>query len=80
MENLRTGEIVTLQAKTKKGKDRINQQGSKWLIEAITESVLFDDKKGVWLGLSSKRASNEGFRWVHFTDDENFLVIRKESM
>lgn len=73
--NLSTGIVVKLEAKTKKGKDRIAQQGSRWLIEAISEKVLFDDKKGIWLGLSAKARQTDCFRWVHLTDDENFKVI-----
>lgn len=77
MENpkVRTGIVVKLEAKTKKGKDRIAQQGSRWLIEAIAEKVLFDDKNGIWLGLRGKLKPGDTFRWVHLTDDENFKVV-----
>jgi len=75
MEKVKTGVIVTLQPKTKHAKDRINQQGSKWLIEAISEKILFSDKSGVWLGLSAVSKHSMGFRWVHLTDDEHFNVI-----
>lgn len=78
MEKVKTGEIVQLKAKSKHAKDRIHQQGDKWLIEAITESVLFDSKKGIWLGLSAISKHDMGFRWVHLTDDEHFEVIRSE--
>jgi predicted AAA+ superfamily ATPase len=75
MENVKTGIVVTLKPITKHAKDRINQQGSKWLIEAISERILFSDKKGVWLGLSAVSKNSMGFRWVHLTDDEHFKVI-----
>lgn len=70
----KTNTEISLKAKSKKGKDRINEQGSKWIIEAVTEKVLFEDKAGLWLGLRSTK-SKEFFRWVHLTDDENFEVI-----
>ena len=74
MEIPKTNTKVTLKGKSKKGKDRTNEQGIKWVVEAVTESVLFDDKKGIWLGLRSTK-NKEFFRWVHLTDDENFEVI-----
>lgn len=75
--NLRTGIVVKLEAKTKGGKDSISQQGSKWLIEAISERVMFDERNGIWLGLRANSSQINCFRWVHLTEDENFKVIIK---
>ena len=72
---LKTGDFVTLKPISKNAMDLITQSNSKWLIEAITESVLFDDKKGIWLGLRSESGHNMGFRWVHLTNDEHFEVV-----
>ena len=69
--NIRTGDKVKLQPISEEAKDKVNQQGVNWIVEAITERMLFDEKMGVWLGL---RAESE-FRWVHLTNDEHFKVI-----
>ena len=73
---VRTGEVVTLKPITKHGKDRVNQQGSKWVVNAISESILFDDRKGTWLGLAAKSGHENGFRWVLLEGDDNFIVER----
>ncbi len=75
MEKIKTGVVVTLTPKNKNAQERIEQQGSKWLIEAITERILFSDKTGVWLGLRAESKHSMEFRWVHLTDDEHFNVI-----
>jgi len=77
MNKIKTGEVVTLKPITKHAKDRINQQGSKWVVNAISERVLFDSRKGVWLGLAAKTKHENGFRWVLFEGDDNFIVERK---
>lgn len=72
---IRTGDKVKLEPISKDAKDRVNQKGVKWVVEAISERVLFDDKTGVWLGLRAESENLMGFRWVHLTNDEHFKVI-----
>lgn len=76
METPKTNTKLTLEARTKKGKDRINEQGSKWVVEAICDKILFSDKVGPWLGLRAVK-NKDFFRWVHLTEDENFEVVIK---
>jgi len=74
MECPKTGQFVKVKGKSQQGKDCTDESGEKWLIEAITERVMFDDRIGVWLGISPKGGHKNGFRWVHFLDDENFFI------
>ena len=76
METPKTNTKVILKPKSKKGKDRVNEQGEKWVVEAVSNNILFSDKIGPWLGLRSVK-SKDFFRWVHFNDDENFEVVIK---
>lgn len=76
MNRVKTGEVVTLKPVSKHAKDRINQQGSKWVVNAISESVLFDNRTGTWLGLAAKSGHENGFRWVLLEGDDNFIVER----
>ena len=39
MKQIRTGDVVTLQPISKYAKDR---EGDKWVVEAISERILFD--------------------------------------
>lgn len=75
-DRIRTGEVVTLKPVSKHAKDRVQQQGSKWVVNAISESVLFDDRKGVWLGLAAKSGHENGFRWVLLEGDDHFIIER----
>jgi len=73
MKSIKTGDVVTLQPISQYAKDRA---GDKWVVEAISERILFDDQLGVWLGLRAKAGHDLGFRWVHFTNDKHFRVIQ----
>lgn len=66
-------QLVILTGKTKKGKDRINTAGSKWLVVNRRTGVWFDDRPGEWLGL--RNCTNFlDFRWVKLHDDNDFNV------
>jgi hypothetical protein len=73
MKPIKTGDVVTLQPISEYAKDR---EGDKWVVEAIAEKMLFDDKIGVWVGLKAKSGYDLGFRWVHLTNDEHFKIIQ----
>jgi len=75
MQKIRTGDKVILQPISEHAKDKNDQKGSKWVVEAISESILFENKTGIWLGLRAESGHSNGFRWVHLTDDEHFKVI-----
>lgn len=75
MQKLKTGDVVTLKPISSQAKDRTSQQEVKWIVEAITERMLFENKTGIWLGLRAESGYSNGFRWVHLTDDEHFKVI-----
>lgn len=74
---IRTGETVRLIPVSKQAKDQFHQQCSLWVVNAVTESVLFDDRKGLWLGLAAKSGHEFGFRWVLLEGDDHFIVQRK---
>lgn len=76
MQRIRTGEIVTLKPKPRSEVDGLDANETQWVVEAICERVLFDDRKGIWLGLASKSGREAGFRWVLLEGDDNFFVKR----
>jgi hypothetical protein len=69
--HIKTGDKVKLQPISEQAKDKVHQEGVSWIVEVISERILFDDKTGIWLGL---RAESE-FRWVHLTNDEHFKIL-----
>jgi len=78
MGRVRTGEVVVLKPVSEHAKGGMKQQGSKWVVNAISESVLFDERKGTWLGLAAKSGHENGFRWVLLEGDDNFIVERND--
>lgn len=76
---------VTLEAKTHAGKNKLAKTveislewNGNWNVTGERDRVLFSDKSGPWLYLTPDRqdgtvAERLG-RWVHATDDANFIV------
>jgi hypothetical protein len=77
-DRIRTGEVVTLKPVSEHATDRVRHHDSKWVVNAISESVLFDERKGTWLGLAAKSGHENGFRWVLLEGDDNFIVERND--
>ena len=70
---IRTGEVVKILPKKEGVKPSL------WIVNAISESVLFDDRIGIWLGLAAKSGHENRFRWVLLEGDEHFTVERGKS-
>jgi hypothetical protein len=75
MNRIKTGAVVTLTPKSEYAKEKTGYQENKWIVEAISERILFNEKSGVWLGLRLNSKNSLDFTWVHLTDDEHFNVI-----
>lgn len=70
--------FAILTGKTQKGRNRVRENGREWTVKKTANRVLFDTRTGPWLLLSAVH-SNDG-RWVHATDDKDFLVELREEM
>ena len=62
--------MVTMRGKTRKGKNSVSNHGSEWTLRRVEDSVLFNTKPGPWLLV----AAGTDLRWVHKTDDPDFLT------
>ncbi len=62
--------------KTQKGKNRIREHGSIWVVLNRTDKVLFEPKPGPWLFIAppGKNHLDKASRWVHETSDPDFKV------
>lgn len=71
------GKEIKLTGITQKGKNRIRENGSVWVVLAEVERVLFQpDKPGPWLFVSppGKSQDDRASRWIHLKNDTDFVV------
>ena len=79
-------EIVILSAKSRHGKNRISQHGSRWLVTQISDSVFcLDGAPGAMLrSIDCSCRTCEKFgqdgRWVRLTNDKNFEISGGETI
>lgn len=71
------GKEIKLSGITQKGKNRIRENGSVWVVLAESDRVLFQpNKPGPWLFIAppGKSQDDRESRWIHLTDDTDFSV------
>ena len=67
---------IILEAKTQKGKNRIQEHGKTWSICMRAERVNFSTHLiGGWILVQSLKNPNH-IRWINERDDENFRIIK----
>ncbi len=67
---------VNLVGKSMKGKNRVREHGSVWIIHVRVETVLFNPEPGPWIFISpiGKTFQDTASRWVHEVNDRDFIV------
>lgn len=65
--------VVTLKPISKHGKDRVNQFGKEWIVDCVSDTVLFSSERGPFVRL--KTPCKKDIRWVKIKNDKNFEVI-----
>lgn len=68
---------LILTGKTQKGKNRIRELGTLWQIVRTADTVLFDTRKGPW-ALVKPIGQPDKSRWIHWTDDKDFVVASND--
>ena len=71
------GDRITLKGKSRKGKNRIGQHGTEWIVERITPSMIlvssvnktFKNSDGSW---------TTDMRWVHIPTDIDFEIGKEK--
>lgn len=74
MESAVAPVIVTLEGKSRKAKNRIRDDGDKWMVLEIRETVGFSTEKGPWMLLAPLNGSLNNYRWIHETNDADFAI------
>lgn len=75
---IKENDTLILSGKTRKGKTRIKEYGSRWRILLIQDKVAFSFQSGPWLLLEPMiedvAAKNNGSRWIHQEHDMDFAI------
>jgi hypothetical protein len=69
-------EILTLKGKSRKGKNRIQELGTEWLVLLARDEVSFSTHRrpgGGWL-LIAPKSNTEKIRWIMRVEDPDFSV------
>lgn len=62
--------MIKLTARTRKGKNVISNHGNMWEEIRRQETVKFSSQPGGWVLITS----GDDLRWVHLTDDKDFIL------
>ncbi len=79
-------EIVILQGKTRRGKNRIREHGDRWTVDRVSESVMgLGGAPGLLLSVPKCECSTcekwgPDWRWIRQTNDPNFEILRRETI
>lgn len=68
------GKKLVLKGVSRKGKNRVRENGNPWIIEKIQDSVMFSQKTGQWLLISLESDSGK-WRWIQRNNDSDFEII-----
>ena len=72
------GNILHLKGKTSKGKNRVREHGTCWVITRITAKVLFSDDRGPWALVEPEASQHPNAehagRWINLSQDSNFSI------
>ena len=69
------GKILTLRGVSRKGKNRINEHGERWIVMSIRDSIVTSQRCGPWLLVGSQKGKLWDARWIQQNDDLNFKII-----
>ena len=73
------GKKIQLKGISQKGKNRIRENGDRWVVLAETDHVLFSpNNRGPWLFIAPEgcKQDNKASRWVKADLDTDFTVIK----
>lgn len=67
---------IILKGITQKGKNRVREQGSEWVIEKMNHEVGFSQEAGPWWLIRPITGSETASRWIRNTHDKDFEVVK----
>jgi len=67
---------LILEGKTGKGKNRIRENGSEWVLLQEADHVMFNPERGPWLLIRpAARTDDAKDRWIHSKHDVDFRIL-----
>lgn len=68
------GKTIQLSGITQKGKNRIRDNGSNWIVLAETDKIIFSSEPGPWLFIApeGKNQDHKSCRWIRTENDNDF--------
>lgn len=71
------GKTIQLKGVSQRGKNRVREHGSQWMVLAETDVVIFNPQRGPWLFVApvGKNWNDKASRWIKASDDLDFVII-----
>ena len=66
---------IILKGITQKGKNRVREQGTEWVIEKMQDKVVFSQELGPWWLIRPITGFETASRWIRNTVDKDFEVV-----
>ena len=66
---------IILKGITQKGKNRVREQGSEWVISKMQDKVEFSQERGPWWLIRPITGSKLQERWIRNMVDNDFEVV-----
>jgi len=71
------GKNITLEGKSRKGKQRVQRDGATgWTVTIVEDKIQCSSENGPWLLIENGQPN--AMRWVHADNDDNFLIRENE--
>ena len=70
------GKTIRLKGISQKGKNRVRENSSLWVVLAETDKVLFNPASGNWLFIApeGQDQSHKSSRWIRAVNDPDFEI------
>ena len=66
---------IIVEGISQKGKNRVREHGSEWIVDSEHETILFNDEKGPWYHIYSVNDKNKDYsRWINKNNDKDFKI------
>ena len=69
---------MLLAPKTKFGLRILEMYGNEWVLIRKYDSYYASKRPGPWGKIQPVDGSEFGERWIHLTDDQHFVIVRKQ--
>lgn len=68
---------MILQPKTRFGQQILEQYGNEWALIRKRDAYYASKRPGPWCLIQPIDGSEFGERWIHYNDDQHFVIERK---